>query len=414
LARPTPAAESQRIRSVLRDLAPLGFVLGPRVWARPDEATTETVGSLIQTLMSRPALSRGRPRYDRNVASSRTRALEDPRRRQLTASIVCAAKLVAHGDARGVALHKMLDVVGLTPEQLSDATQRVPIHAVLSLWEILLRELDDCSIPIRIAQSTSVEDHDVMGLALLTSSSGADALSRAVRFGRLFTEIGTWRTRSAGREVTVEWLSAVPGGLGARASAECAVSEFVHAMRLLTGRAFSPARVFFAHPPPRDTSAHARFFESAVEFDARATGFSFDPVVLDFVAVRAHPALSTFVLGHAERMLASLPSEASLETRLRASIALELSGGSISLVAVARRHHVSERTLRRQLAAQALSFRDLVDAVRHERALALLVRDSLSLKDIAFLLGFSAPSAFSRAFRRWTGVAPRTSPRGRV
>src|SRR6202041_4197602 len=98
---------------------PAWLRVGAPVWVRPDEATTETVGSLIQTLMSRPALSRGRPRYDRHVASPRTRAPEDPRRRQLTASVVCAAKLVAHGDARGVALHKMLDVVGLAPEQLS-------------------------------------------------------------------------------------------------------------------------------------------------------------------------------------------------------------------------------------------------------------------------------------------------------
>jgi AraC-like DNA-binding protein len=325
----------------------------------------------------------------------------------LTASMVCAAKLFGYGVACGLPPSKMLEAAGVCAEDLAQPEKRMPVRDVLSLWELLIRELSDRSIPIRIAQGTRIEDHEIMGLAILTSADGRNALERAVRYGRLFTEAGTWRTQTAGRSVTVRWLSAVTGSLGAEASAECAVGEFVHALRLFARERLRIERAFFAHPPPKDHAPFGAFFGCDVEYDAKGTGFCFDAGALDVVPPAANPALSAFVLEHAERLLAELARTDSLEGRVRAAIALELPGGSVALPAVARRYGVSERTLRRQLLAGGVSFRTLVDAVRYERAQELLAREELSLKEVAFSLGFSEPSAFGRAYKRWTGASPR-------
>ncbi|MFT3766130.1 MAG: AraC family transcriptional regulator [Minicystis sp.] len=324
-----------------------------------------------------------------------------------TASTVCAAKILGHGVSRGLEPRALLAVAGLSAEQLADAAARVPVARVMALWEHVLRALDDASVPVRVAESTTVEDHGVMGLAILTSKSGEDAFARAVRYGRLFTEAGTWRTRADADEVVVSWISDLPPSLGARASAECAVGEFVHAVRLVSGRPFVPARVSFAHAAPRDTAAHARFFGGEVRFGAPFTGFRCAREALRFAAGAVNPAVGAFILDHAERMLARLSDEATLAQRVRAAVALELSAGAVSLPAVARRLGVGERTLRRHLEQEGRSFRALVDEVRRERARELVAERRLTLKEIAFLLGFSEPSAFSRAFKRWTGVAPR-------
>ena len=329
--------------------------------------------------------------------------------RVATASVVCAAKLVGYGVAHGLAAQETLEVAGITGVVLSDPEARLPVSAVQCLWEHVLRRLDDPAIPIRIAQSTSIEDHDVMGLAILTSESGADALQRALRYSRLFTEAGDWRTRAAGRETVVEWVTDMEPGLGTRAAAECAVAEFVHAVRLLLPSPFVPSAVFFTHPPPSNVSEHERFFGCTVRFGARASGFRFDRRVLDLVHRTTNPALSAFVVKHADRMLMRLAAHDTVEGGARSAIALELAGGGLSLAAVARRMNLSERSLRRRLEAAALSFRELVDSVRHEHALELLVDSEVSLKEVSFLLGFSEPSAFSRAFRRWTGTSPRAT-----
>lgn len=324
-----------------------------------------------------------------------------------TASTTCAAKIFGHAVARGLDPRALLTVADLVPELLAAREARMPVARVVALWEHVMRALDDPSVPLRVAESTTVEDHGVMGLAVLTSASGEDALARAVRYGRLFTEAGTWQTRASGEEVVIAWVSDMPPSLGGRVASECAVGEFVHAVRLVTGQPFTPARVSFAHAAPRDTTAHDRFFGGEIRWSAATTSFRVPRAVLGLARGSVNPAIGEFILDHAERLLARASGEATLEQRVRAAVALELAAGPVGVAAVARRIGQSERTLRRHLEREGRSFRALVDDVRRERARELIEERRLSLKEITFLLGFSEPSAFSRAFKRWTGVAPR-------
>lgn len=324
-----------------------------------------------------------------------------------TASTTCAAKILGHAVARGLDPRALLAVADLLPERLEERDARMPVDRVVALWEHVLRALDDPSVPVRVAESTTVEDHGVMGLAVLTSASGEDALARAIRYGKLFTEAGTWRTRASGEDVVITWASEMKPSLGARVASECALGEFVHAVRLVTGQPFTPARVSFAHPAPRDTTAHDRFFGGDILWGAATTSFRLPRAVIGLARGSVNPAIGAFILDHAERLLARASGEPSLEQRVRAAVALELAAGPVGVAAVARRIGQSERTLRRHLEREGRTFRALVDEVRRERARELIEERRLSHKEIAFLLGFSEPSAFSRAFKRWTGVAPR-------
>ena len=101
--------------------------------------------------------------------------------------------LAGYGAARGVEPETMLAVARIGLDDLAHVDRRMSVHDVWALWEFPIQKLDDWSIPLRIAQSTTVEDHAVMGFAILTSAHGDDALDRAVRYGGLFTEAGTWR-----------------------------------------------------------------------------------------------------------------------------------------------------------------------------------------------------------------------------
>lgn len=103
------------------------------------------------------------------------------------------------------------------------------------------------------------------------------------------------------------------------------------------------------------------------------------------------------------------PLEASVDSllaRVRRFLAEMLGDGAPSLGAIAQRLHMSPRTLQRRLELDGTSFHVLAGDVRRERALAYLADPKLPLAEVAFLLGFSAPSAFHRAFRKWTGRTP--------
>jgi AraC-like DNA-binding protein len=105
-------------------------------------------------------------------------------------------------------------------------------------------------------------------------------------------------------------------------------------------------------------------------------------------------------------MLQKLPKGEAAADAVRRCLAGELCHGQPTLQQIARRLHMSPKTLHRRLDDEGTSFRRVLTEVRRELAARHLTEDQLAISEIAFLLGFSEPSAFHRAFRRWTGHAP--------
>ena len=127
------------------------------------------------------------------------------------------------------------------------------------------------------------------------------------------------------------------------------------------------------------------------------------------------PALFDLLDRHARGLAGRAPGEGEIAARVRASVAAELPGREPSVAAVARRLATSARTLQRRLGEEGTSFARLVDEVRRERAETFLRAGDVSIAEVSWLVGFSEQSAFTRAFRRWTGTSPtdfrrRTTP----
>ena len=110
-------------------------------------------------------------------------------------------------------------------------------------------------------------------------------------------------------------------------------------------------------------------------------------------------------------LVEATPQGSDLASRANEAIDAELASGAVSLASVARRLAMSERSLQRRLEAEGIGFAALIDAARRRRAESLLRSRDVSLTEIAFLLGFSEQSAFTRAFKRWTGKSPRDARR---
>jgi AraC-like DNA-binding protein len=117
---------------------------------------------------------------------------------------------------------------------------------------------------------------------------------------------------------------------------------------------------------------------------------------------------------HASALLERMPDEGGDASRARAAIADELPGREPSLASVARRLGTSPRTLQRRLDAEGTSFVAEVDHVRRMRAETFLRAPDVSIAEVSWLLGFAEQSAFTRAFRRWTGAAPTEWRRART
>src|SRR4051812_46702307 len=121
---------------------------------------------------------------------------------------------------------------------------------------------------------------------------------------------------------------------------------------------------------------------------------------------KAHPHMLAFFDKQALALLGQAPPDEPIADSVRRAIVATLPSGTPSLPDVARSLGLSERTLRRRLAVERTSFQDLLEGFRSSLAGRYLERKDLALAEIAFLLGFSEPSPFYRAFRRWFGQSP--------
>jgi AraC-like DNA-binding protein len=265
------------------------------------------------------------------------------------------------------------------------------------------------SLPIDFGSRTKFEHLGVFGLAIRTAGTMAQAIEHTLRFQRLFTNSGTIHIERHRDAVFWGWARKGQRSVGLRLANEAALVEQVALIRQLVPGA-TPVRVSFRHPAPCAVDAHRRYLGCPVEWSATEEGVRWPTTVFDRAMPHVDPALSRYFSDEAAKKLDKLGNE-TLAARATSIISRQLMSDEVSLQAVARGLALTPRRLRSGLSAENTSLRTLVDAARQDGAQALVDAGEHSMTEIAFLLGFSETSAFSRAWRRWFGAAPRVSRR---
>lgn len=180
----------------------------------------------------------------------------------------------------------------------------------------------------------------------------------------------------------------------------------------LAGEPVQALAVEFVHAAQDQVEAYRAVLGVAPRFEVPVACVVLASELLDRPVPAADPGLSRIVTAHAEQLLAASPRpQENIATRVRRQLAEGMAHGQVSLRHVARQLNLSERSLQRRLEDQGTCFADLMDEVRRELALRYIADQHLALGEVAYLLGFSEPSAFHRAFKRWTGMTPAAARR---
>lgn len=181
------------------------------------------------------------------------------------------------------------------------------------------------------------------------------------------------------------------------AGAEAALSL----MRELCGTHWRPERVLFAHTKPTDGGPYRRFFQAPCRFDCERTALVFPAIVLEQRLPGADPKRFRILEAQAQAW-----ADVNVAFWLRRTLRIMLLAEAVSADEVAKLLSMHRRTLNRRLKAEGTTFQQLLDEVRFETACQLLDTSRTPITEIAVSLGYAEPSAFSRAFRRWSGTTP--------
>ena len=295
---------------------------------------------------------------------------------------------------------------GLDPGLLTEPNARYPAAALQKLWKISAAESGDPLFGFRVGSLVRPGTFHALGLGIVSSTSVLAALNRIQRYSSIVSTNGRLallhQDGLVGLETRLDEMSVMP-------TIHCVDALVVGLCRILVqcaGPSAMPVKVVFMRPREAPAEAYREILGCPVEFDGRHIAIWFD------ASAAARPVLSgnAELAAEADKLSARYIDELapdSTAARVRALLLKAMPSGEFSRDAIARSLNQSASTLQRRLRDEGSSYQELLDATRHEMALEYLRRGRHSLVDVAFLLGFTDQSNFTRAFRRWTGKTPR-------
>jgi AraC-like DNA-binding protein len=246
------------------------------------------------------------------------------------------------------------------------------------------------------------------GFAILSSADFRKTMSFCERYHVLSTPLVTLRFREDHGEGAwlVDPLVQTPiNDPLYRFIVEMQMGIILSLMRDVMGASFSPKEVALAFSKPDDFGLAKHLKECEIAFGRPVNEFIFDARWLDASAKLGDRTTYALVESLCDRLIAEMSQLTGVAGEVRAVLLQDL-GRQPSLTAVAGRLKISERTLRRRLAQQGVSFRSLLDELRAQLAVRYLRETSMTNDDVAIAIGFRDPATFRHAFRRWTGRSP--------
>ncbi|RJF87431.1 AraC family transcriptional regulator [Oleomonas cavernae] len=287
------------------------------------------------------------------------------------------------------------------------ALGRHPVTRWRAMLERAAAHLRDPLLGLHLGRTITPAYFGVMGYVLLACPNVAAAFLRFQQYQRLLYDVNPMHYAMEADTVMLEW--GVEAGRPGPLVDECAITALVQLLRDITDRRANPLEVRFVNPPPADPKPYREYFGCPVHFAQAATAVRYPAKIMALPLRGPDPALLDVLERQADALLDELPRPDDFEQGVRRCIARLAREGEPSLERVANELHCSTRTLHRRLEQRGGSFRGLVDDTRRRLADDYLTDPRLQLAEIAQLLGYSEQSAFTRAYRRWTGRTPKAT-----
>ncbi|MEM1273329.1 MAG: AraC family transcriptional regulator [Pseudomonadota bacterium] len=308
------------------------------------------------------------------------------------------------GDAIDAAA--VLGSVGLDPAGPWDPKIMLDEDAFYGMLELMARQMDATALPLIVGEDMRPDEYGALGLAWKAAPNLLGSFARVARYARLWTSIVQYELLETPRGMLFVEHRAGRRRLGMRISIEADLASGVSLSRQVTSRAFSPIKVYFQHPAPKTIKHHEAYFGCPVEFGADQDAMLLSHASLAEPTLLGDEGITQFLVSHLDSELSAIDDTPALSARTKNEVARALSEGLPKMTEIARRMGMSVRSFHRRLAAEGVTFQTLTEETRREIAVGMLREERYALSEIAFLTGFSEQSAFTRAFKRWTGQTP--------
>lgn len=317
--------------------------------------------------------------------------------------------LLDYAVQQGLDRARLMQSVGLSEDILEDPDSRIKTAKMVPLWRAVDKALQDPALGLHAGASIKAKQLGLVGYAIYHSRDGYSALHRFARYVRILSEAVHFEIDQSRGNTVITW-QAHPALAALRHPVETGAALIVALTRDITGTRVNPVRVELPGPRPEVIDEYRSYFGCPVIFEQSAARIEFAREHMSLPTRAPDATLVTYLDDLATIRLNPLEAhDESMIEAVRRILWSMLPGGRPDLWRTAEELGVSVRTLQRRLGEEHSSFSRVLDELRRDLSSELLADRKLSVSEVAFMLGYSEPSAFQRAYRRWFGVSARRS-----
>jgi AraC-like DNA-binding protein len=292
---------------------------------------------------------------------------------------------------------------GMDPAQLYKPNLRTHFSAQPLFWEAAAELSGDPCIGLHLGEKMPVYKGQILEYLLLSSTTFGDGLRRVLSYQRLISDAMHGEVTESTTPFLTNYFSEhqylTPH------LAEAMVVSLIRFLQSVSDDKFKPTRICFTHAAKTNLEEYQRVFQCPVEFNTQQFKLYFDPKILDYRSPYAEPELLSMHVQSADQHMEQLEKR-DLILEVRSQVGALLESGDITLERISHELSIRPRQLRHQLTLAGTSLQRIITQHRKSLSRRLLSQTDESIAEIVYLTGFSEPSTFYRAFKRWEGMTP--------
>jgi AraC-like DNA-binding protein len=320
-------------------------------------------------------------------------------------SIMAVRGLLEALEHHGIDRRAFFEAAGFDDRRIDDPESRVTLEECDRLHELALDMTGDAAFGLHQGERASAVTYNLVGHLAEHAGTLRQAIEALIRFQKLFADRTVWKLVE--NDATAMLLYDVAPGSARcrRLRTEGTLTGFYRMVRYFA-RDARPKACFEYRAPPY-VAEYQRIFEGTARFEQPFSGIVIDRALLEARTVNHDAEFHALLQKQAEKRASRIAQTQTYSERVREVLLQGAASRSADMNAVARVLGLSARSLRRRLSEEGASFAQVLQGALATQARALLADEARSIEDTAYAMGFSEPSAFHRAFKRWTGLTPK-------
>ncbi|MGB8214787.1 MAG: AraC family transcriptional regulator [Anaerolineales bacterium] len=324
----------------------------------------------------------------------------------ISVSVTILSQLFLYLSSLKVDTDEFVRSLGIEPASVKSPDARVPVETYLLIQDKAAEYVHDPYLGLHMGEFVEAGSWSILGYMMMNCKTLGEAIEKSGRYSRIIGNLIETKAQFRLNKIKAIFFTPPHAPKMSRHCFEATFSSSVRMMRTLTGEKLNPLEVAFIYPEPESKVEYERIFCCPVLFGQKENSMTMDIRVGNTPILMANPGLLEYFEKYARDFLAEMDRKDEHTRAVTKIILAHLDDEKLSIDKVAQEMSVSVRTLQNHLGDEGVAFSDLLKDIR-ERLARKYLHEDYSVEQITYLLGFSEPSVFRKAFKKWSGVTPR-------